>query len=42
MCGIFCVGLAWLSSSAVAAELAGAVQVIDGDTISIGDQRIRL
>ena len=28
--------------SAVGAELAGTAQVIDGDTISIGDTRIRL
>jgi endonuclease YncB( thermonuclease family) len=42
---ILCFGLAWLSGSALAAEaadLAGTAHVIDGDTISIADTRIRL
>src|SRR2546423_1199363 len=29
--------LAWLSSPALAADLAGTARVVDGDTISIGD-----
>jgi endonuclease YncB( thermonuclease family) len=39
---IACVGLAWLGGPISAAELSGAAKVIDGDTISIGDTRIRL
>ena len=36
------IGLACLGNSAIAAELAGTARVIDGDTISIADARIRL
>ena len=39
---VLCIGLACLSNSAIAAELAGTARVIDGNPISIADARIRL
>src|SRR5262249_32654764 len=39
---IISLSLAWLSSSALAADLSGTARVIDGDTIVIGDTHIRL
>jgi endonuclease YncB( thermonuclease family) len=39
---IIALSLAWLSSSAIAADLSGSARVIDGDTIVIGDTHIRL
>jgi len=39
---IISLSLAWLSNSALAADLSGTARIIDGDTIVIGDTHIRL
>ena len=39
---IIALALVWLGHSAGAADLSGNARVIDGDTISIGDTRIRV
>jgi endonuclease YncB( thermonuclease family) len=42
MATLFCLAVALLSHSVLSAELAGTARVIDGDTLSIADTRIRL
>jgi endonuclease YncB( thermonuclease family) len=39
---VVCLGVAWLGDPAIAADLSGAARVIDGDTLDIAGQRIRL